>query len=169
MTAIGLALAFDAACATGHGTLDGAVFRSDDVTFRVGPQPESWRALDVEDARLAFRDTSRAGSVLVNARCNPADADTPLAALRAHLILGTTEREIRAEETIPFDRREALHTVMVAKLDGVPMAYDIYVTKKNGCVFDFVYVASPQHFESGRPAFTRFVEGFAMVERGDDS
>ena len=38
-----------------------------------------------------------------------------------------------------------------AKLDGVPMSYDIFVEKKNGCVYDLVYVGRPDAFD-GREA-----------------
>jgi hypothetical protein len=53
-----------------------------------------------------------------------------------------------------------MHTVLDAKLDGVRMSYDIYVLKKDQCVYDFVYVAEPSRFEQGAPAFEQFVSGF---------
>jgi hypothetical protein len=71
------------------------------------------------------------------------------------------------EETVPFDRREARHTVMKAKLDGVPLVWDAYVMKKNGCVYDMVYVAPPDRFEEGTAAFERFAQGFRSEERHD--
>jgi len=46
-----------------------------------------------------------------------------------------------------------------AKLDGVLMEYDLYVTKKDGCVTDLVYVAPPQGFAAGVPDFERFATG----------
>ncbi len=94
--------------------------------------------------------TSASGSTLFDVRCGQRDDDAPLSALTGHLIMGTTEREFETEEVVPFDRREALHTVLRAKLDGVPMQYDIYVMKKDGCVFDLVYVAPPDRFAAGR-------------------
>jgi hypothetical protein len=73
--------------------------------------------------------------------------------------MGTTARDFVHEETIPFDAREALHTVLRAKLDGVEMQYDIYVLKKDGCVYDFVYVAPPARFADGAPLFEQFATG----------
>ncbi len=73
--------------------------------------------------------------------------------------MGTTEREFDAQDTVPFDGREALHTLLRAKLDGVPMQYDIYVMKKDGCVYDLVYVAPPGHFADGAADFERFATG----------
>jgi hypothetical protein len=74
---------------------------------------------------------------------------------------GTTQRTIASQETIPFDGREAMHTVLRAKLDGVPMDYDVFVYKKDDCVYDFVYVAEPAETRGdGMRAFEQFVSGF---------
>ena len=73
--------------------------------------------------------------------------------------MGTTEREFDAQDVLPFDGREALHSLLRAKLDGVPMQYDIYVTKKDGCVYDLVYVAPPGRFAAGAAAFEPFATG----------
>jgi hypothetical protein len=113
----------------------------------------------VEGADLAFRDDERSGSTLFNVRCGQRDDDAPLTALTAHLIMGTTEREFDAQDTVPFDGREALHTLLRAKLDGVPMQYDIYVMKKDGCLFDLVYVAPPDRFGDGAADFEHFAKG----------
>ncbi len=62
---------------------------------------------------------------------------------------------------MPLDRREALHTHLDAKLDGVPMTLDLYVMKRNGCIFDLSYAAPPDAFARGYGDFQRFVDGFA--------
>lgn len=143
----------------GGPSIDG-VWRISDREFRVGPVPREWRRVDAPEQAVAFRDDAGDASVLVGVRCNVAGDDVPLLALTNHLVMGTTEREVAQQDLAPFDGREALHTVMHAKLDGVVMAYDLWVTKKDGCVYDFAYVASPEHFDAARPAFERFVAGF---------
>jgi len=157
-----LALAICAAAAStacSGPSLDG-VWRVGDATFHPGPVPKEWRRVDAPGSAVAFRDDASDASVLVGARCNVASDDAPLLALTNHLLMGTTERDVASQETVPFDGREAMHTVVRAKLDGVLMAYDVWVTKKDGCVFDFVYLANPQRFDAGREAFERFVAGF---------
>jgi hypothetical protein len=114
---------------------------------------------------LAFRDDRANASILVNARCRKED-DAPLAALTKHLLIGTTDRQFTVEETIPFDAREAHHARLTAKTDGVPMAYDIYVLKKDGCVYDLVYVGEPERVGAGIDDFTAFVQGFHTLEGG---
>jgi hypothetical protein len=148
-------------CGVGD-SLQGGIYRHGVVAFKVDPVPREWRRVSLGGATLAFRDDAREGSVLINARCNLA-GDAPLLALTTQLLIGTTHRELIAEDTIPFDGREALHSHLRAKLDGVEMEYGIYVLKKDGCVYDFVYVAPPSTFDDGAALFDRFVAGFHTV------
>jgi len=153
-----------AACGGGAGaSFDGAVYRRGPVAFQLGPVPQGWRRVDVTDASVAWRDDARAASVLVNGRCLKPDEGTPLVALTNHLVMGSTARELLSQETEPFDGREALHTRMRAKWDGVPIALDIFVMKKDGCVYDFVYMGDPAHHEAGFGEFEAFVRGFRTL------
>ena len=137
-----------------------------DVSVRFGPVPAGWTSIAVQGADVAYRDESHEGSVLFDVRCHDRDNDAPLPSLTEHLIMGTTARDVQHEDTIPFDGREALHTLMTAKLDGVPMQYDIYVMKKDGCVYDLAYLAPPAAFSRGAPEFERFVASFSTVDQG---
>ncbi len=155
-----LLAAFAAAAGCAHGeSFDGGVLLKDGLSVHVGPVPGEWRPVRVEGADLAWRDDPRAGSALFDVRCRGRDDDAPLTVLTEHLIMGTTERDFQAQDVVPFDHREALHTRMRAKLDGVPMEYDIYVMKKDGCVYDLVYVAPPDRFDAGAADFDRFAVG----------
>jgi len=154
------------ACSPAAPTFEGGVYRAPGVAFGVGEVPSSWHRVDVEDPdSLAFHDDV-GSSVLVNARCNLRADDVPLVALTNQLIIGTTDREFVKEETIPLDRREARHTILRAKLDGVPLMWDVYVMKKNGCVYDVVLVTAPEHFEQHTAAFERFATGLHTVSEG---
>ncbi|HEY1696787.1 MAG TPA: hypothetical protein VGG39_31720 [Polyangiaceae bacterium] len=144
---------------TGAESFDAGVLHKGDLTVRVGPVPAAWRPVHIDGADLAWRDDPRGGSALLDVRCSGKDDDAPLSVLTEHLIMGTTERDFTSEETIPFDGREARHTLMRAKLDGVPMYYDLYVMKKDGCVYDLVYVAPPADFTAGAAAFDGFARG----------
>jgi hypothetical protein len=154
-----VALALFAGCGSST-SFESGVYRDAHVAFRVDPVPAGWRSIRVSDADLVFRDAAHEASVLVNGRCIPEDGDAPLASLTEHLLMGTTERDFLVEETIPLDSREARHTVLKAKLDGVLMGYDIFVMKKNGCVYDLVYVGDPAAMQAGAPTFESFAKGF---------
>ncbi len=132
--------------------------------FRVpyrGDLPRRWRRVEVSHAALAYRDDRDGSTVVVNARCGLDGEDVPLDSLTQHLFLRFTDREILDQGVLPFDHREAMRTVVTAKLDGVPMKFDVWVLKKDGCVYDFDYMASPPRFAAGAMQFERFVRGFS--------
>jgi hypothetical protein len=151
-------------CGAGTASKNGQiVYRDGPVAFRLPETPATWKAIKVSHASLAFRDDVHDASILVNGRCTTLDGDTPLMALTNHLVMGTTERTVDSQQVEPFDGREAMHTRLTAKLDGVPFGFDIFVLKKDGCVYDFVYVASRDVIDGGAPVFDAFVRGFATL------
>jgi hypothetical protein len=164
MALVAVALAALAACGgAAQRSFDGAVYREGPIAFRLPPVPPSWRRIETSDAALAFRDDAHEASVLVNARCRRPDDDTPLVALTNHLLMGSTEREFVSQGVEPFDGREALHTHLRAKWDGVPMELDIFVVKKDGCIYDFVYMAAPAGYAEGSGSFEAVVRGFRTL------
>ena len=150
-------LVLETGCA--HSTLptDGT-FQKGGLSVQVGPVPVAWTPIQLSGADIAYRDEPAAGTAMLGVHCGR-NLDAPLTILTEHLIMGTTDRDFVAQDVVPFDDREALHTVLRAKLDGVLMEYDLYVTKKDGCVTDLVYVAPPQGFAAGAPDFERFATG----------
>ena len=143
--------------------LRGDVYRADGLAFRLGEIPRSWRQLEVRNVRLAFRDEPGESTVLVNARCGHDGDDIPLLALTQHLFMSFTERQTVEQKIVPMDGREAMHTILNAKLDGVPKMFDAFVLKKDGCVYDFVAISAPTTFEQSRQAFENFVAGFHTI------
>lgn len=139
---------------------DGRVYHAGRASFRTGPIPNNWQREDnVQGAMLAFRDRD-GGMVSVYSRCGQDGDDVPLGALTNHLLIGFTEREVKSQEVIPLDGREAMHTIVHGKLDGVRVGLSIYVMKKDGCVYDLVWVAPPERFDAGLTSFDAFVGGF---------
>ena len=116
-----------------------------------------------EGTAVGFFSDSVGGVIEANATCRD-DADAaPLRALTRQLLIGYTDRNVESQDKVSLDEREALHTRVDAKLDGVPMTLDLYVMKRNGCIFDLSYAAPPDAFARGAADFQRFVDGFADV------
>src|SRR5262245_63553501 len=154
-------LLFALTVACGGSAFDGQVYRGNDVAFRVGPVPPSWRSIEATGALLAFRDDESAATVALNGRCGLDGDDVPLEALTHHLFLQFTDRELVKQSRVDLDGRAALRTEMLAELDGVKKHYVVYVLKKNGCVYDFLYVSPAA--DGGKSAFERFVRGFGTL------
>jgi hypothetical protein len=149
--------------ACGGSSFDGQVFRNEELAFRVGRVPSSWRRIETEGVLLAFRDEGGRASISITGRCGKDGDDVPLEALTHHLFLDFTEREIERQSRLSMDGREALHTELRAKLDGVPKEFSVFVLKKNGCVYDFVHVAAAGTDPAARREFASFVETFSTL------
>ncbi|MET0591200.1 MAG: hypothetical protein ABW133_00770 [Polyangiaceae bacterium] len=160
-----LLLSVLAAC--GGSSLKGNVYRGDGLAFRLGEAPPTWRRIEMTGTRLAFRDEGAEATILVNGRCGKDGDDVPLQALTQHLFITFTERETVEQKVVPLDGREAMHTVLRAKLDGVPKMFDAYVMKKDGCVYDLVGIWAVEQFEARRPAFEAFAQGFHTLVKDD--
>lgn len=144
----------------GRGSFDGSIYRDGPIAFRISPAPNEWRAIGVSHATLAFRDDKKQSTVVLNARCGHLDEDTPLKSLEAHLLIGTTDREVLSEAIVPMDAREALHAKVRARLDGVPKTLHFYILKKDGCIYDFLRVSSPLDGDAHAPDFEEWVGSF---------
>jgi hypothetical protein len=151
------------ACAGAH--YDGATFKNDDVAFRIGPPPSAWRTLQTDEALIAFRDDPSHATIGVNGRCGQDGDDVPLRALTQHLFLQFTDRNLVEERELMLDGRAALQTELLAKLDGVPKRFSVFVLKKDGCVYDFVRIADASAGDTGRAEFQTFVESFQTLPR----
>jgi hypothetical protein len=154
-----LILALLAGC--GPGKL---AWRQPGATFRAGALTPEWRRVDSK-AGVSFFNAPLDAAIMVNVDCKN-ERDAPLTVLTNSLLIGFTERHFFREELVTLAGREARHSDLEAKLDGVPIRLDMYVMKKDGCVYDLVYFAPPAKFERGRPAFDRFVAGFETAPPG---
>ena len=155
-----------AASACGGAAFANGVYDDGVVRYRVGPRGSNWSRVEVEDNDLAFHDPAL-GTISVNSTCQEYE-DVPQVALVNHLLMGTTERRFRTEETVTVDARAARHVVVDLELDGVPVTLEIFLVNRDGCVYDLTYIAGRDAYARGRGAFEAFVQGFAVLETNLD-
>lgn len=108
--------------------------------FGVTPPPSPWVKKRFRGADLYFEHPDIGSSIFVNADCEKVK-DSPLEALLAQELIGLTDITVEEEDRRMIADREALITLLQAKLDGVPRIIKIMVLKKNRCVFDAVFNA----------------------------
>jgi len=152
-------------CAT-TGTLQDGVYHGERTSYRIGPVSSDWTPVTVDRQNdLAWHNQSKGAVMHVDSNCG-SGFDIPLKALRNHLMIGFTEREIVDEELVPMDGREALRTRFTAKLDGVPRDMILQILKKDGCVYDFGMITPiGSSFDEALPDFDRMMTGFATTGR----
>ncbi len=167
MKRIALVIVFAAANAAGCGTparyMNGT-FEDDDVRYGVSEPGDGWRRVQLDQADIAWLQDAMDASLMVNSHCEGVK-DAPLEALTNDLLMGMTEREVLAQEKVPWSRREALETVALAKLDGVQRKMAMFVGKKDGCVYDIVMTAPPDRFDAAKSAYDALKSGFEVGPR----
>lgn len=152
-------LLFVACSSAREVTVRDSTVSASNLSYSFGPTAPSWRPITIEGNDVAWLDSETRGTIHVDHTCERSQ-DTPLAALVGHLLLGFTEREFVLEETVPFDGREARHAVVRARLDGVPRTIELYVMKKDGCVYDLGLAVAPDRYDAARASFDAFARGF---------
>jgi hypothetical protein len=143
-------------------SFSGRIFDDGTVRYRVGALAAEFQEVAVSDNDLAWHHPLF-GTISVNSTCKQYE-DVPARALVNQLLMGTTERVYRVDETVTLDGRAAQHLLADVELDGVPISIDIYLVVKDGCVYDLAHVAARDKAESARPLFQRFVSAFAVIE-----
>lgn len=144
-------------------TYKGRVYEGGGLQFATGEVPQGWRRIEAKGALLTFRDDAAEATIAVNGRCGRDAEDVPLEALTKHLFLMFTDREVGEQKKVQLDGREALRTEMTARLDGVKKAFIVYVLKKDGCVYDFLFISGDQGLGAEGEKFDRFVAGFRAL------
>jgi len=147
-------------CAT-TGTFQNGIYRGKQTSYRVGPLPSDWTPVTVNHQNdLAWHSEARGAVAHVDSDCD-SGLDIPLIALRNHLLIGFTEREVIEEEVVPMDGREALRNHLTAKLDGVPREILLQILKKDDCVYDFGLITPPgADFADALEDFDAMLAGF---------
>jgi hypothetical protein len=145
------------------GTLsNGGTWRRGEERFHVETLPPPWRRITSPAGDVAFHHPGVNAVIAANAACR-GHKDPPLQVLLNDLLIGTTGREYLLEERVPIDGREGLHAVVRLELDGVPLIFDVYVVKKDGCVYDLALVTSPSAYEATADTFVGFVSRFEAM------
>ena len=148
--------------ACGGAAFHDGVYADEHARYRVGRLPPEWRRVQVDGNDLAFQRRGM-GTISVNSTCSEYE-DVPTVALVNHLLFETTERTFIEEETVTLDGRGARHVVVQVELDGVPVELELFVLKKDGCVFDLGHVRGRASDPAARAGFLEFVARFAVME-----
>ena len=140
-------------------TRQGSVVTTPDTRYRIGPLPSGWQEVSLGDSDLALMTTPRDYALWVDSTCRSYE-DVPLVALNRQLLVGFTDVEKQDQETAPLAGREALVSRYRVKMDGVPRELALVVVKKDGCIYDFAYVAPVQGSAAHAGEFRALWSGF---------
>jgi hypothetical protein len=153
-----LALAFGA-CA-GQRIVDGVYHAPGGYRITL-PGPD-WEPAPDSRADLELRNRTAPAAMLVNAVCDPAVARRQGSVLAQQLLLGLRDRAMMESDDTPVDGRLASHRVLEGRMrdSDERVRIESYTVKGGRCVYDLLYVASPDAFDTWRTDFRRFVDSF---------
>ncbi len=137
-----------------------------EATYRFGAPGAGWEPLKQKGTQVAWWNADLQAAIVLDSQCEM-HGDSQLEQFADHLRIDFREWEVISQEHLPLVGRDGLRTVVLASIDGGPKTkMELYITKKNGCLFDLEYIAPPANFDRGRPAFQQVVAGFTFPVQG---
>lgn len=151
------------ACASRH--VANGFLVDEDRGFRIPLLSDDWRQLQVEGTELAFQADPGGQVAALFVSCGEGQPMT-LRMLARRLFFGISAKRIVTQDAILLNDTEAVHTVLTGRLKETDVMVSSYVATDGECVYDLVYVASPEAFQDRLPEFERFVKGWVLTEKG---
>ena len=159
-----LALLSLASCRATLGQVVGQQFISPVYAFAVPLPGDEWQPLPDEPSALTLAHTQLAAGITISVICDQ-ERDVSLGVLTRHLFFGFKGMEVLQQTPQALDGVPALETVARARLDGREVQLHSYVARRDGCIYDMVYFASPQDYSRGEPSFARMMAGLRFLQR----
>ena len=151
-------------CRATVGQVIGQQFVSPVYAFAVPLPEDAWQPVSDEPSVLTLAHTQLAAGITIGVTCGQA-REVPLDILTRHLFFGFKDMEVLQQAPQALNGVPALKTVARARLDGREVQLHGYVVQRDGCIYDLVYFASPQHYSRGEPSFEHMVAGFRFLQR----
>jgi hypothetical protein len=130
--------------------------------YRVAIPNSEWTRMDESPADLELRHRASPAGMAVNALCQGAAPRRASSVLARQLLIGLRDRLVIERGTVQVAGRPSSRVVVDGRLeDGkASVRIESLLMKDGHCLYDFLYVAPPDTFDTTRSDFTRFVESF---------
>lgn len=132
-----------------------------------------WTQLDGEKADIAstevsdvaFQSRRTAAIISLNSSCRRGrEHREDLHSITNLLLLGMTDVAFRTERELQVAQTLALETTVQGKLNGEEMRIRAVVLRREGCIYDLLYVARPEYFAQNERDFSQFVDSLRLKE-----
>jgi hypothetical protein len=151
-------------CRATMGRVIGQQFVSPAYAFEVPLPGDEWQPVPDEPSVLTLAHRQLAAGITISVTCAQ-ERDVPLDILTRHLFFGFKNVEVLQQAPQALNGVPALQTVARAQLDGREVQVHSYVVRRDSCIYDMVYFASPQDYSRGELSFERMMAGFRFLQR----
>jgi hypothetical protein len=119
------------------------------------PPPSPYTELKVQAADRSWQNNNNGNTISYMSACDQASEPT-LEVLSSIALDGVEDLKVVERKKINYNGREALNTVLLGRVDGVPIQADLTVLKKNNCVFNITYIGSIHSYMNDLASFKKF-------------
>ncbi len=125
------------------------------------PPPAPYTELEVQSADRSWQNSSNGNTISYMSSCDHT-VDPTLEVLSAIALDGVEDIKIVERKRLNYNAREALVTVLLGRVDGVPIQADLTVLKKNNCVFNVTYIGSIHSYMNDLALYKKFWLGLKI-------
>jgi hypothetical protein len=138
------------------------MYRDSGDGYEVRVPPAPWVLSPLDGAVLSFKAPTLRAGMAMDVECSePEEGELPWVA--RHLFFGLKHKRIEEQTAVHLHGTEGVRSRLQATLDGQPVEVEGVTARRGKCLYDFVYVAPPTDFASGRPDFEAFVNSWTPL------
>ncbi len=160
-----ITLATVAGCA--HGKMRNGVFYAEKDSYRITTPGEPWKRVSIKGVDLVVAYEDHGASILTSTLCGRY-TQAGLDILSRNLFIGIGKRTVIEEESVKLPAGKAERRRIDARLDGAELRAEAYTLRRNPCVYDFVYMSIPDHFDEHLPAFRVMMDSLRFGTGGGE-
>jgi hypothetical protein len=149
-----------AACA--GGMTEEGTYRDPQRRFTLRPPPAPWQLMDLDGARLAFRLPVLMAGMGLRGDCESPEPG-PLPSVSRHLFFGLRDMQFLSRDPVVLASVGGFRTRLIARLEEMPVEVEAVTLRHQDCLYDFLYVAPPDHFAQGQKDFEAFLKSWMPV------
>ena len=113
-----------------------------------------------ERSDVVYQSKSTNSIISINTTCRERDTsrENDLRGYTNLLLMGVQQISDRSERPLTVGKESGLETTLNGSLQGQSMRFQTVVFRRSLCVYDLMFLAQPQHFETKQAAFAEFVK-----------
>jgi hypothetical protein len=141
--------------------VSGGVYHAPDDRYSISLPGEPWKRVSMKGSDLVLAYEERGASILTSTLCGRY-AQAGLDILSRNLFIGLGRRRMIDQETVGLPAGEAERLEIEARLEETWIRAEAYTLKRDPCIYDFVYMSIPDHFEENLPAFRAMMQSLRL-------
>ena len=132
--------------------------KSKEVSYQ---SPSHFTSFEQSELDAAWKNESNGNTISYLSECN-SSSDPSHEIIRDGVISSLGKYKILQQQTINFNNRQALSSLVESDVDGISTKFKIVILKKNSCIFIITYVGLSEKFQDDLDDFNKFLQGFKV-------